>query len=105
LTQQSDAEFDLILAADVLIYLHDPAALFAEAARVLAPGGLLAFTAETHEGCGVVLTEGLRYAQAASYLRDLLRQAGLEVALLERGSARHENGVALPGLVVVASKG
>ena len=104
LTRQSDAEFDLILAADVLIYLHDPAALFAEAARVLEAGGLMAFTAETHEGRGVALTEGLRYAHAADHLRDELRRAGLAVALLERASARHESGVPLPGLVVVAIK-
>jgi predicted TPR repeat methyltransferase len=104
LTQQSGGGFDLVLAADVLIYLHDPAALFAQAARVLAPGGLLAFTAETHEGCGVVLTEGLRYAQAAEYLREQLRRAGFAVARLENASARHESGEALPGLVVVASR-
>jgi len=104
LTQRFDGGFDLILAADVLIYLHDPSALFVEVARVLAPGGLFAFTAETHQGRGVVLTEGLRYAQAGSYLRDLLQGAGLAVALLENASARHEGGVAVPGLVVVASK-
>jgi predicted TPR repeat methyltransferase len=104
LRQQSDAGFDLLLAADVLIYLHDPAALFIEAARALAPGGLLAFTAETHTGDGVVLTEGLRYAHAANYLRDLLQRAGLAVALLERASARHECGVPVPGLVGVATK-
>jgi predicted TPR repeat methyltransferase len=105
LTQQSGAGFDLILAADVLIYLHDPAALFVEAARVLQPGGLLALSVETHEGQGVVLTEGLRFAYAASHLHDQLRRAGLTVALSERASARHESGVPLPGLVVVAIKG
>uniref|UniRef100_Q07TQ0 Methyltransferase type 11 n=1 Tax=Rhodopseudomonas palustris (strain BisA53) TaxID=316055 RepID=Q07TQ0_RHOP5 len=105
LTQQSDARFDLILAADVLIYLHDPAALFVEAARVLQPGGLLAFTVETHEGQGIVLTEGLRFAQAAGSLRDQLQQAGLAVELFESASVRHESGVPVAGLVVVATKG
>ena len=49
-----DASADLILAADAMVYVADLAPVLAEAARVLAPGGLFAFTAETHDGEGVV---------------------------------------------------
>jgi len=56
---------DLILAADVMVYVHDMAPLLAEVARVLAPGGLFAFTVESHAGEGVVLGKGLRYAHGA----------------------------------------
>jgi predicted TPR repeat methyltransferase len=98
------ASADLVTAADVLIYLRDALPLLREAARVLKPGGLLAVTAETHDGDGVALTEGLRFAQAESYLRAQIAHAGLSVALLYNASARNEGDVPLPGLVVIAVK-
>ena len=64
-----DASADLVLAADAMVYVADLAPVLREAARVLAPGGLLAFTAETHDGEGVILGEGLRYAHGAAYVR------------------------------------
>jgi predicted TPR repeat methyltransferase len=78
--------------------------VLAEAARVLAAGGLLAFTAETHGGEGVILGSGLRYAHAADYVRAAVEAAGLKLSLLEDLSARNEDHVPVPGLVVVASK-
>lgn len=104
LANEPPASAELILAADVLIYIQDVAPLLREATRVLQPGGLIAVTAETHPGDGVVLTAGLRFAQAESYLREELERAGLEVVLLQFASARNENQAPLPGLVVVAFK-
>jgi predicted TPR repeat methyltransferase len=69
LRARPDASADLILAADAMVYVAELAPVFAEAARVLAPGGLLAFTTETHDGEGVVIGQGLRYAHAAAYMR------------------------------------
>jgi predicted TPR repeat methyltransferase len=104
LSRKPDASADLILAADVMVYVHDMAPLLREAARVLTPGGLLAFTAETHAGDGVVLVEGLRYAHSAAYLRAAAEAAGLVLDQLEAGSSRTEGGVAVPGLIAVATK-
>lgn len=98
------ASADLIIAADVMIYVLDLVPLLREAARVLQPGGLLAFTTETHAGDGVVLGEGLRYAHGASYVRDVIAGVGLRLLQLAHASARNESGVAVPGLVVVATK-
>jgi predicted TPR repeat methyltransferase len=61
LGRRPDASADLMLAADVMVYVHDMAPLLREAARVLAPGGLFAFTVESHAGEDVILGEGLRY--------------------------------------------
>src|SRR5580704_15265433 len=55
-----DASADLVLAADAMVYVADMAPLLVEAARVLAGGGLLASTTETHGGEGVILGAGLR---------------------------------------------
>src|SRR3984957_11042383 len=48
-----DTSADLILAADAMVYVADLAPVLGEVTRVLAPGGLFAFTVETHQGDGV----------------------------------------------------
>lgn len=95
---------DLVIAADVLIYVAALGPLFTEVSRVLAPGGLFAFTVETHGGQGVVLGEKLRYAHAAGYLRTALHAAGLAPVSFEAASIRSEGGVPVPGLLVVAER-
>jgi predicted TPR repeat methyltransferase len=104
LSGKPEASADLILAADVMVYVHDMVPLLREAARVLTPGGLLAFTAEIHFGDGVVLGEGLRYAHSAPYVRASIEAAGLTLNQLEAASSRTESGAAVPGLVAVATK-
>lgn len=104
LRAQPDAAANLILAADAMVYVADLAPVLAEAARVLVPGGLLAFTAETHDADGVILGEGLRYAHAATYVRASVEAAGLRLSLLEDRSARNEDNTPVPGLVAVAAK-
>ena len=104
LRARPDASADLILAADAMVYVADLPPVLAEASRVLVRGGLLAFTAETHGGEGVVIGQGLRYAHSAAYVRDAVDDADLELALLENLSARNEDHAPVPGLVVVAAK-
>jgi predicted TPR repeat methyltransferase len=104
LKTRPDASADLILAADAMVYVADLSVVLAEVQRVLATGGLLAFTTETHAGEAVVIGEGLRYAHAAAYVRAAVEAAGLELSLLENRSARNEDNIPVPGLVAVASK-
>jgi predicted TPR repeat methyltransferase len=104
LRKQADASADLVLAADMMIYIHDLAPLFGEAARVLKRGGLFAFTAETHDGDGVTLGAGLRFAQSAAHLRELLDTAAFIVERIDNASIRTEREVPVPSLVMVASK-
>jgi predicted TPR repeat methyltransferase len=99
-----DASADLILAADAMVYVSDLAPVLGEAKRVLVAGGLLAFTAETHDGCGVIIGGRLRYAHAATYVRVSVESAGLKLSLCEDLSARNEDNAPVPGLVVVATK-
>lgn len=99
-----DGSADLVLAADVMVYVHDMTPLLAEVARVLTSGGLFAFTVESHPGEGVVLGEGLRYAYGASGVRALVAAAGLMLDRLEPASSRTESGAQVPGLVAVAAK-
>src|SRR5258705_9256994 len=99
-----DASADLILAADAMVYVADLAPILFEAQRVLMSGGLVAFTTETHDGEGVQLGEGLRYAHSEACVRASVEAAGLKLAHLDNLSARNEENVPAPGLVVVATK-
>jgi len=60
--------FDLILAADVLIYFGDLAPVFAAAAGAMPTGGLLAFSTELGER-GWRLLASARYAHGDNYVR------------------------------------
>jgi predicted TPR repeat methyltransferase len=105
LSRRPEASADLMLAADVMVYVHDMTPLLREVARVLAPGGMFAFTVESHAGGDVMLGEGLRYAYSASCVRALIGAAGLVLDRLEPASSRTESGVQVPGLVAIATKG
>jgi predicted TPR repeat methyltransferase len=101
---KGDASADLVLAADAFCYVPELIPVLAEIKRVLAPGGLVAFTVEMHDGEGVVIGEGLRYAHAAEYLRQTIAAVGLQLAHLEQASPRIEDNEPVRGLVVVAAK-
>jgi predicted TPR repeat methyltransferase len=104
LRAKPEASANLLLAADAMCYVSDIAPVLAEARRVLVPGGVFAFTLETHRGDGVVLGAGLRYAHAAEYVRGKILAAGFAVAHLEQASPRNEDNEPVEGLVVVAAK-
>lgn len=99
-----DSGVELVLSADVMIYVADLIPVLKEASRVLASGGLLAFTVERHDGDGFIMGEGRRYAHSASYVRASIEAAGLVVLQLEQQSIRHERGVPVPSLAIVAEK-
>jgi predicted TPR repeat methyltransferase len=111
LRHKPDASAELILAADAMVYVADLAPVLGEASRVLVADGTLAFTVESHDsrnggenGGGVLLGEVLRYSHSADYVRATLRAAGLRLAHCGEASARNEDNVPAPGLVLVATK-
>jgi predicted TPR repeat methyltransferase len=104
LRAKADASANLVLAADALCYAADLAPVLGEVKRVLAAGGLFAFTLETHDGDGVVIGAGLRYAHGKTYVRDTVLASGLALSLLEEASPRTEDNEPVRGLVVVATK-
>jgi len=104
LKRQAEASADLVLAADAMVYLDDLGPVLRETSRVLRPGGLLVFTLETHEEDGIVIGQGLRYAHGLAYVRSCLAAAEFPLCQIEPSSTRHENGMPVPSLVVVAEK-
>jgi predicted TPR repeat methyltransferase len=94
--------YDLVVAADVFVYVNDLAPVLAAATKTLAPGGVFAFTVETHPGEGVKLLQTLRYAHGEPYIRRALAGAGLSAASIAKAAVRSEKGVPVDSLVVIA---
>ena len=92
--------YDLVTAADVLIYLGELGPTFAACSCALKPGGGFAFTVESQEGeADYALQPSKRFAHSAAYLRRLAAEHSFEVKLIEDSWTRTENGKHLPGLI------
>ena len=98
------AKYDLVIAADVFVYVNDLAPVIAACARVLAPEGLLAFTVETHSDDGIKLLPTLRFAHGEVTLHAAMKQAGLTPLKIGEATVRIEKGEPVGGLVVVAAR-
>jgi predicted TPR repeat methyltransferase len=86
------AEFDLTLAADVLVYIGDLAEVFREVRRTLREGGRFGFSVEAGEERDFELRPTLRYAHSAGYLRRLAHDHGFVVEAVETAVLRQEDG-------------
>jgi predicted TPR repeat methyltransferase len=95
---RAEDRFDLLLAADVFIYVGALDEVFAAAARCMPAGGTFCFTVEESETEAVVLRPSLRYAHSAAGIRALAQQHGFRVAALERRPVRQEQRQPVPGL-------
>jgi len=96
---------DLILAADVFVYLGSLEAIFRQTARVLQPGGFFAFTAQRCEGPDAFqLGEDGRYAHSHGGIAAWAGGAGLTVAGRNDEWARWDRGAPVPGMVAVLAR-
>lgn len=66
---RSAGQFDLIVAADLMIYFGDLTSLFAAAATALKPAGLFAFSTELWTGGGYRLLPSGRFAHEPGYVQ------------------------------------
>ena len=92
----ADGPFDVVIAADVLVYLGDLNALFAAVARRLKPDGLWLFTTERGDGADFERGPKRRFRHSADYLRGLAETFGFEVSSLIECVTRYEAGEAVP---------
>ena len=92
--------YDLILAADTLVYLGDLARVFAGARHRLKPQGFFLFTTEKAAGEGFELGPKRRWRHSETYLRAAADAAGLDIAGLIAASPRNEANVPVDGFAV-----
>ena len=92
--------YDLILAADTLVYLGDLAPTLGGVRGRLKSGGFFLFTVEKAEGQGFELGPKRRWRHAEEYLRAVAADTGLELAGLLAASPRNEASLPVDGFAV-----
>lgn len=100
LAAQTEAA-DLVIAADVFIYVGALDELFPQVRRILAPGGVFAFTLErTPDKDGFRLLPTLRYAHSEAYIRRLAQEHRFVVRDVITAGLRADQAETLPALYV-----
>lgn len=109
---------DLVVAADVLVYLGDLAPVFAAAAAVARPGCLFALSTESHDGCaavdgdrvrgldggfdrGYIATLTGRFQHVRGYVECAARDAGWVLVTCEAATIRCNGGQPIAGDIFV----
>ncbi|RUU11848.1 methyltransferase domain-containing protein [Mesorhizobium sp. USDA-HM6] len=99
------AEADLVIAADVFIYVGALERVVGAVADSLVDGGVFAFSVETLAGDGdFALRPSRRYAHSEPYVRRVLAASGLSVLSLDPAVIRQDRSEPVNGLGVVAEK-
>jgi predicted TPR repeat methyltransferase len=104
LEKQPAGAADLVIAADVFVYMASLERAFAQAHRVLARGGFFTFTTQAGDADEFVLGHDSRYAHSEAYLRALAAETGFSVLSLERASIRQDRGEDVPGFLAVLER-
>ena len=95
------ARFDLLVAADVFIYVGALEPVF-EAADAALPRGTICFSVERCDDAhDFVLQPSLRYAHSKAYLERLAARHRFAVLAIERAVVREDQKSAIDGLCVV----
>jgi predicted TPR repeat methyltransferase len=95
-----DGAYDLVIAADTLVYLGDLKPVMRAVRAHLSDDGYFLFTVEAMEGDAFVLGPKRRWRHSETYLRRLAAEAGFAVAGLVAASPRQEKGAAVEGFAV-----
>jgi predicted TPR repeat methyltransferase len=100
--EQCTQSFDLVLSADVFVYIGDLKKVFDLTARRLIPGGLFAFTIEVDNRIqDFELRSTGRYVQSFDYIHRLAEVCGFEEICCLPISGRNERGKPVSGGLVI----
>ncbi len=99
-----DRQYDLVLAADTVVYLGDLTPLLPHVADRLSPYGIFLFTVESKGGDGFELGPKRRWRHSESYLREAATHAGLGISGIVQCSPRMEAGVPVSALAVALTR-
>jgi predicted TPR repeat methyltransferase len=100
------SDYDLIIAADVFVYVGRLNEIIGEIRRLLSTGGIVAFSTETTEasdssGLGYRLENTGRYAHSVEYLNGLASANGFRVLEMVPARIRTEQGKPVNGHMTV----
>lgn len=95
---------NLIAAADVMMYLGDLDAAFANVAALMKPDGVFAFSVEKALAAeGFELKQSLRYAHSADHVEKMLAGHGMQTFASEETIIRMDAGEPIIGLLFLAN--
>ena len=95
------AGYDVVIAADVFVYVGRLERAFAAVAEILAPGQLFAFSVEHLEGDGYLLQSSGRHAHSNGYIAELAEASGFERLPPMLTPLRQENKTDIMGRIEV----
>jgi len=101
---ETEPGVDLILSADVLIYVGPLGPYLAGCRRVLAPGGLVAFSTELEEGDSYTIRPTGRFTHSEAYVRGVAEAEQFDVLVCDAITCRKEAGEPVAGQVFVLRK-
>lgn len=96
--------YDLVLAADVFIYVGDLEAVFSAVSTSLRDGGFFAFSVESCSGNGYTLRGSARYAHSDRYVSETAERRAFDVVMREAITVRKENADAIKGDIFILHK-
>jgi len=97
--RRTSRTYDLVLSADVFIYVGDLEPVFAGIARVMIRSGVFCFSVEqAGDEHTVLLNAHQRYAHSERYIRELAARHGFDVLRMLRHAIREDQREAIPGL-------
>ena len=99
-----NAQFDLILSADVFIYMGGLEKVIPECARLLKENGIMVFSVESTEGEGYRLRVSGRYAHSEKYIKALADKANMSIKISKPVVIRKEHGIDINGMIFLLQK-
>ena len=105
--EDKPASFDLVISADVLVYIGEITPLAQAVYLTLRPGGVCVVSVESLDEdveSPFLLAPSGRYQHSAGYIRETFTSVGFIVNPLQKTSARLESGNPVPTWIVTAYK-
>jgi predicted TPR repeat methyltransferase len=98
------SDCDLVVAADVFVYIGDLAPVFQAVHRALRHDGRFCFSVEAGDDADYTLRPSNRYAHSRAYLERLAASTGFAVLAIEALTARQENTAPIAALAIILGK-
>ncbi len=96
--------YDLVAAADTMVYLGGLDDVFPPLAKAMPAGGLLIFSIELMTGDGFAVQASARYAHSKPYVERLAAAHGFTAPSFTDVPIRLENNIPIPGTIALMSR-
>ena len=97
--------FNLVVAADVFIYIGELKNIFKDLSRIIPAGGLFCFSIEKSEAASFSLSpKTLRYSHSREYIQELASLNNFKIKNFLEGSIRQEHEIGVIGICFLLEK-